>query len=333
MTQHDNSYKLLFSHPEMVRDLLSGFVNEPWLAELDLTTLEKVNGSYVTDDLRDREDDIIWRVSFKGRWLYLYILLEFQSSIDAHMAVRILTYLGLLYQDLIKQKSIPADQKLPPILPIVLYNGKARWRAATDIQQLIEDTPTGLSDYIPRMKYLLLDEGAIDESGAWELKNLVAALFKLEKSGTPAGMEQVVSALIDWLGAQEQISLRRAFVIWIKRVLLPGRMPGVSLPDLGGLLEIKTMLAETVVEWTEQWKQQGLQQGLQEGRQEGHQQGLQQGKLEGEIAVLERLITKRFGPLTAATKVRLQNANLEQLEIWSDRFLDSPTLAALFDEH
>jgi hypothetical protein len=39
MPDHDNSYKLLFSHPEMVRDLLLGFVNEPWLAELDLKTL------------------------------------------------------------------------------------------------------------------------------------------------------------------------------------------------------------------------------------------------------------------------------------------------------
>ena len=51
MPDHDNSYKLLFSHQEMVRDLLVGFVQEPWLAEIDFSTLEKVNGSYVTDDL------------------------------------------------------------------------------------------------------------------------------------------------------------------------------------------------------------------------------------------------------------------------------------------
>ena len=137
MAQHDNSYKLLFSHPEMVRDLLVGFVQEPWLAELDLRTLEKVSGSYVSDDLRDREDDIIWRLQFKGRWLYLYLLLEFQSSVDPYMAVRVLTYLGLLYQDLIHQKTVTAGQKLPPVLPIVLYNGKPRWGAATEIGQLI----------------------------------------------------------------------------------------------------------------------------------------------------------------------------------------------------
>ncbi len=27
-----------------------------------MKTLEKVSGSYVSDDLRDREDDIVWRV-------------------------------------------------------------------------------------------------------------------------------------------------------------------------------------------------------------------------------------------------------------------------------
>ncbi len=49
---HDHSYKLLFSHRAMVEDLLRGFVREPWVQGLDFSTLEKVNGSYVTDDLR-----------------------------------------------------------------------------------------------------------------------------------------------------------------------------------------------------------------------------------------------------------------------------------------
>lgn len=99
---HDNSYKLLFSHPEMVADLLRGFVHADWVNELDFDSLEKVSGSYVSDDLREREDDIIWRVRWGPNWVYLYLLLEFQSTIDPFMAVRILTYLGLLYQDLIK---------------------------------------------------------------------------------------------------------------------------------------------------------------------------------------------------------------------------------------
>lgn len=59
MVRHDNSYKLLFSYAHMVEDLLRGFVHEEWVEQLDFSTLEKMSGSYVSDDLRDREDDII----------------------------------------------------------------------------------------------------------------------------------------------------------------------------------------------------------------------------------------------------------------------------------
>ena len=45
--EHDNSYKLLFSHPEMVADLLRGFVREEWVDRLDFQTLERVSGSFL----------------------------------------------------------------------------------------------------------------------------------------------------------------------------------------------------------------------------------------------------------------------------------------------
>ncbi|WP_347987468.1 hypothetical protein [Methylomonas sp. AM2-LC] len=42
---HDNSYMLLFTHPEMVADLLKGFVDEEWVKQCDFSSLEKVSGS------------------------------------------------------------------------------------------------------------------------------------------------------------------------------------------------------------------------------------------------------------------------------------------------
>jgi hypothetical protein len=56
--EHDQSYKLLFSHAELVADLLRGFVYEDWVKALDFTSLEKMNSSYVADDLRSREDEM-----------------------------------------------------------------------------------------------------------------------------------------------------------------------------------------------------------------------------------------------------------------------------------
>ena len=46
----------MFSFPEMVWDLLTGFVKEDWVADLGLDTLERANGSYIADDLLERED-------------------------------------------------------------------------------------------------------------------------------------------------------------------------------------------------------------------------------------------------------------------------------------
>ena len=45
MADHDHAYKLLFSHPEMVRDLLEGFLNEEWLNELDYECRDALSSS------------------------------------------------------------------------------------------------------------------------------------------------------------------------------------------------------------------------------------------------------------------------------------------------
>lgn len=90
---HDAAYKAFFSDPAMVESLLRDFVPEDFIDDLDFSTLERCSGSYVTDDLRERHDDIIWRISWKkDKWCYAVLLLEFQRSQDHWMALRILSY-------------------------------------------------------------------------------------------------------------------------------------------------------------------------------------------------------------------------------------------------
>jgi hypothetical protein len=58
-----------------------------------------------------------------------------------------------------------------------------------------------------------------------------------------------------------------------------------------------------------------------------------QGTLEGEAAVLDRLLPRGFGPLDEVTRRRSRGAGLAQLERWTDRILEAPTLTAVFEEH
>lgn len=318
MSTHDPAYKQLFAHPEMVTDLLRGYVREAWVGQMDFATLERVPDSFISDDLREREDDIIWRVRWGDRWLYLYLLIEFQSTVDRHMAVRLLAYIGLLYQDLRRTERIGLKESLPPVLPIVLYNGDAPWNAATELTDLVEpDLPATLAGFQPRLRYLLLDEGRIADHPEPSLRNLASALFRLEFSPTPDDFRAVWHRLFDWIGHPNQDSLRRAFIAWANRIGLRRHLPNVNLGELHDAQEIANMLATHTTDWTAQWKQQGREQGYRQG----------------ERKILRRQLQRRFGAdLPKWVDDKLEIANTDQLENWAVALLDAPTLEAVFGE-
>ncbi len=304
MADYDHGYKHLFSHHELIRDLLRGFIREEWVDSLDLDTLERVSGSYVSDDLREREDDIIWRVRLGESWVYVYLIIEFQSTVDRHMALRLLTYVGLLYQDLLKTGQVLPDGMLPPVLPVVLYNGLKRWTAPANITELIQKVPGGLAKYCPEFCYLLLDEQCYNKDSL-PARNLVSAIFRLEQSQYPEDVRAVVTNLIEWLKLPGQASIRRAFTVWINRVLLPARLSGQTIPETSDLMEVETMLSERVKEWTEEWKALGLREGFEEGMQEGMQQGMQQGMLQEAREMLLDAVETKFGPPSSTFSQRV----------------------------
>ena len=65
----------------------------------------------------------------------------------------------------------------------------------------------------------------------------------------------------------------------------------------------------------------------------GIEKGMQQGMRQGESALLERQLTRRFGPPSAETLARLQAATVEQLEQWAENILDATMLEDVFKDH
>ncbi len=120
---------------------LGGTSSEPWTEQLDLETLERVSGSFVSLQFKRRENDVVWRVRFRGDWLYVYLLIEFQSTVDRFMALRLMVYVGLLYQRLIDEDQVGRKKLLPPVLPIVLYNDRNPWWAPQDVAELMANCP------------------------------------------------------------------------------------------------------------------------------------------------------------------------------------------------
>jgi predicted transposase YdaD len=84
----------------------------------------------------------------------------------------------------------------------------------------------------------------------------------------------------------------------------------------------------------DQWKAKAVAEGVligeQRGLQMGKLEGILEGKLEGESLALQRLLTRRFGPIPPDTLEQIASANLEQIEAWFDAAINAPHLAAVF---
>ena len=200
--------------------------------------------------------------------------------------MRLPTCAGLLYQDLFRRAELGPDGKLPPVLPVVFYNGRrSRWTAPLDVTDTLSSVAEALARYQPSQRYFLLDVGRY---GADDLPrgNLVSALILLENSRTPGELERALDRLVAWVRGPGERELKRTFGGWIRQVLLRGQFPEAVLERVAELEEERTMLEEQVQEWTRQW--------FEEGREEGREQGRAE-----ERALLCRLTARKFDADTA----------------------------------
>ena len=74
------------------------------------------------------------------------------------MALRVLEYTAMLYRELMREGELGPDGLLPPVLPVVLYNGATRWRSATQVRDLVAPTGPALAAFQLSQRHLALDE-------------------------------------------------------------------------------------------------------------------------------------------------------------------------------
>ena len=124
---HDSGYKYLFSHAELCKSCWKPSPRRAVSELLDYTTLRLESGNHVTPAMKPRADDLVWSVELQGGGFISICCWSFnpprRHHADAHAA-----HVAALYDHLLRSKAVDIADGLPPVLPIVLYNGDARWR-------------------------------------------------------------------------------------------------------------------------------------------------------------------------------------------------------------
>lgn len=298
----DMLYKQLFAHPEVVRDLLTGFVSAEWTGSLDIGAFERINASYTSENGKARHEDIVWRAKIGGDWVYVYLLLEFQSRSDPWMALRMQVYVGLLCQDLVAQHRLTRHGKLPPVLPVVLYHGRKPWSASTDLTKLMLPPPEGLERFQPRQHYLLIDQHR--NVGADGRSNVLAILFRLMRSNTDDQLREALNVFAERLKSPDMLRARDSLVRWVQAVLRDEFCEtDVSLEEGPAMLFDKRFKKyEDLLEY------EAIERGRAKGRLEGARLVLQD--------VLEEMTEDWKAELPADMEEKISGADVQQLRNW-----------------
>ena len=263
---HDRGYKLLFSHPQMIEELLKSFVREDFVEKVDYSTLKPVKTAFVSSTFIGRENDVIWEINISGQKAYLYLFIDFQSTIDKFMSLRFLTYIGLFYEHLIKEeKKQKKLKKLPSVFPILLYNGEKNWTAPLEIRDLIDISFPSLRSYIPHFKYYKIAENEFSKESLKKINNLVASLFLIEQSNIEE-LTDIIAHVVKILAKEINKELRRDFGLWM-RAAMKTRGLDIDLTKLNEL-EVRPMLSATLEKFKKDNYKKGIEKGIEKGRKE-----------------------------------------------------------------
>jgi hypothetical protein len=199
-----------------------------------------VKDSFVDVELQTHYSDLLYKVRLlDGRDAYVYTLFEHKSVPDGLVAFQLLRYMVRVWEYALRQRA-----RLWPILPIVVYHGRATWKAGTDFLSLLE-APAMLRPYQPDFRYWLCDLSQYDDAELQGVVLLRVTLLALkyalrpelhqrlpdigrllwELSQQEAGLQQVATVLRYLMTGTDQLTADEL------RTMLEG-----TLPEVGGRL-------------------------------------------------------------------------------------------------
>ena len=227
------------------------------------------------------------------------------------MALRMMEYVSQLALQIArehKKYDLP-EGRIPPILPIVLYNGLPRWNAATDVADCFIDPPDGLEAFLPKLRYLLLDEQRLQQSRTEEIRNFADAVFRMEANRSNDKILAVIEALTEMLNAPEMEALQRVFNVWTMGLLqrhAPDTETSKKLKKIKNIFKERKMAEAIYESWGDAYQKKG--------------------EKKGKTEFLTRLLSRRFGQLPKWAENRISKAEPEQIENWGDAVLDASNL-------
>lgn len=308
---HDKFFKETFSRMEVARDFVVHHLPPDIRVLLDPSSLQIHKDSFVDEVLKEGFSDLLYRVDIKGEGgLFVYLLFEHKSYPDRDVALYLLLSMCRIW---IAYRKQVGGGLLPPVLPLVVYHGKSRWKVKRSFQEMVA-FPDVLHSYVPKFDYSVWDLSRYrdeDIKGGVFLRVaflLMKHIFREDLGTKLPGFLRLLKGLHDKQSALQYLETALRYV--------SSGGSHVSREDLlKALNEISDDEGDDIMATlAEQWIEEGVQKGM--------QQGMEQGT----ARLLVRQISKRFQAKADSVNKILEGLKTEAIEELGERFLDAESL-------
>lgn len=330
--QHDRFFKWVIDQPD-VADALIALALPPAVQRLRAPAPAEplaLPPTLVSKDLEELRTDRWFRcpVAPDGP-ADLLVLVEHKARPHRGTPWQLADYLHEMVRAWRRDRDkLPAGQRhrLPVAVAVLVYHGRLPWTVPLSLAGMATADET-IWPYTPNVRMLLIDVQRLPVAALPPLPRLRAAVliwqFDRRSSADP---KQHLIAL-----ARTSLALSLDDLIAMIYYLAGefGQDGGPVLRDV--LAAVVPGRAEAIMQTMgEKWLAEGRAKGLIEGRTEGRTEGRAEGRTEGRAEILQRLLRRRFGDVPASILDRLTAADIDQLDAWSDRFVDAKSLDDIF---
>ena len=280
-TPHDEFFKEIFGDLEHARDLLNGILPTDVRVLLDLEHLQREDASFLTPQLAEDFADLLFTCPMPGGHAVVALLLEHKSWAPRHPHLQLLAYMLGIWE-----RSEKEGHPLPPVIPVVLYNGPGEWKVR-DLHQSFPGLPPALLPFLPRFQFLLLDlarESLDPLRGRFANRSVRVAIELMRAIFTPGEVRSLMERLTPADGP-----LDRDLALRFLRVVLRYIFKRSDTTIREALaLNLHPELREYAMTMEEEILMRGRKEGVAKGIQQGLERGIRASKLEDARRMLDR---------------------------------------------
>jgi len=257
---HDRFFKEAFSRPDVVADFIQAYLPAEFSEQLDFETLTRLQDSHVDEDLSQYYVDLLFSVVYGAREIRLALLFEHKSYPEEYPHFQLNQYLLNYWRDQLKE-----NQSLQPVVPIVIYHGKSRWKKRP-VKAYFEPIDGLLTSFIPHFDYYLINltEDTGEHFGLLRSSyaKLTAGLLKTIRQKQQLmkmlnQLRQVINDLVEEQAGEQFVKTAFIYIHWASKLS--------STEIIGIFRSISQKIETTAMSAAETLIKQGMQQGMQQG--------------------------------------------------------------------